>query len=422
MNKINESTFRYYGEFEKQKAVMLCWPADAYSTKGYNVHDVFVEVIKNLVDEVEVFVNCGVEGSITICKEKLVNSGMDITKIRFTQYEDRISWARDYGADILIDDKGNKRLINFKFNTYGEEEGTDEISIASAKIAAHQAIDLCCFDIINSNLISEGGDKEFNGNGVLITIEDTEVTKRNPLYSKQQVEDEFKQLFNVEKVIWVPYPTFDDENRFEGVLDVVDGENVYRSASANGHIDEMCRFVSENTILLAEIRDEEANTLNSAKITKERLDKAYEILKNATDINGNPFKILRMPCPDLIYITAESGDILNENWNYLWNHQKSLGLVGDTLKDGSQFPTGKIKMQPALSYCNFLIVNGIVLGQSYWKEGLPLSIKEKDEQAKKVLESIFPDRKVITINTTALNILGGGIHCITKNIAHPNGK
>ncbi|MDZ5034713.1 agmatine deiminase family protein, partial [Clostridium perfringens] len=167
------------------------------------------------------------------------------------------------------------------------------------------------------------------GNGVLITIEDTEVTKRNPLYSKQQVEDEFKQLFNVEKVIWVPHPTFDDENRFEGVLDVVDGENVYRSASANGHIDEMCRFVSENTILLAEISDEEANTLNSAKITKERLDKAYEILKNATDINGNPFKILRMPCPDPIYITAESGDILNETWHYLWNHQKSLGVVGD---------------------------------------------------------------------------------------------
>ncbi|MDZ5010147.1 agmatine deiminase family protein, partial [Clostridium perfringens] len=243
----------------------------------------------------------------------------------------------DYGADILIDEEGNMRLINFKFNTYGEEEGTDEISIASAKIAAHQSIDLGCFDIINSNLISEGGDKEFNGNGVLITIEDTEVTKRNPLYSKQQVEDEFKQLFNVEKVIWVPHPTFDDENRFEGVLDVVDGENVYRSASANGHIDEMCRFVSENTILLAEISDEEANTLNSAKITKERLDKAYEILKNATDINGNPFKILRMPCPDPIYITAESGDILNETWNYLWNHQKSLGLVGDTLKDGSQF-------------------------------------------------------------------------------------
>ncbi|MDZ5010907.1 agmatine deiminase family protein, partial [Clostridium perfringens] len=102
MNKVNESTFRYYGEFEKQKAVMLCWPADAYPTKGYNVHDVFVEVIKNLIDEVEVFVNCGVEGSITTCKEKLVNSGMDITKIRFTQYEDRISWARDYGADILI--------------------------------------------------------------------------------------------------------------------------------------------------------------------------------------------------------------------------------------------------------------------------------------------------------------------------------
>ncbi|RDY26256.1 agmatine deiminase family protein [Romboutsia weinsteinii] len=418
MNNINEKKFRYAGEFEPQKAVMICWCGEKYSAKGYNVHDVFVQVIKSLIDEVEVFVNCGIEGSITNCKETLVDAGVDISKIHFTQFEDSLNWSRDYGPDILTDDNGNMRLINFKFNTYQEEEETHEISIAAAKIAPHQAIELGCFDIINSNLISEGGDKEFNGRGVLMTIEDTEVTKRNPLYSKQQVEDEFKQLFNVEKVIWIPQPTFDDENRFDGVLDVVDGENVYRSASANGHIDEMCRFISEDTILLAEISDEEAEQLNSAKITKERLDKAYEILKNATDINGNPFKILRMPCPDPIYVTAEPGDILHDTWCYLWNHQKSIGLVGDTLKDGSQFPTGKIKMQPALSYCNFLIVNGVVLGQSYWKEGLPLSIKRKDEQAKKVLETIFPDRKVITINTTALNILGGGIHCITKNISN----
>lgn len=72
-------------------------------------------------------------------------------------------------------------------------------------------------------------------------------------YSKQEVEDEFKQLCNLKKVIWVPQSTFDDENRFDGILDVVDGDNVYHSASANNHIDEMCRFVSENTILLAEI-------------------------------------------------------------------------------------------------------------------------------------------------------------------------
>lgn len=416
MSKKNESNFRYAGEFERQKVVMICWPKEEYSAKEYNVHNVFVEVIKNLVDEVEVFINCGEEGSIVTCKEALLNAGIDIDRIKFTQFSDISCWARDYGADILIDDNGKMCLINFKFNLYGLTDDKEATSLETAKIAPHQAIELGCFDIVNSDLISEGGDKEFNGNGVLMTIEDTEVTKRNPKYSRQQVEDEFKRLFNLEKVIWIPHATFDDEDMFDGVLDIVDGEAIYRSASANGHIDEMCRFVNENTILLAEVSEEEAKKLNSAKITKERLDKAYENLKKATDINGEKFKIVRIPSPEPIYITAEPGDEIYD----LWDLYKTLGGNCDTLRDGSPFPSGKIKMQPALSYCNFLIVNGIVLGQSYWKEGLPEVIKEKDEQAKKVLEAIFPDRKVITINTTALNILGGGIHCITKNIAHPD--
>ncbi|PGZ08347.1 hypothetical protein COE30_13225 [Bacillus cereus] len=43
---------------------------------------------------------------------------------------------------------------------------------------------------------------------------------------------------------------------------------VSEAEAANGHIDAMCRFVGENTIILAEVTDEEAEELNSAKITK----------------------------------------------------------------------------------------------------------------------------------------------------------
>ncbi|MDZ4910825.1 agmatine deiminase family protein, partial [Clostridium perfringens] len=124
--------------------------------------------------------------------------------------------------------------------------------------------------------------------GVLMAIEDTEVRKRNPKYSKEQIEEEFKKLFNLKKVIWLPYPSFEDEEVYDGVLDIIDGNPVFRSLSANGHIDEMCRFVGENTVLLAEITEEEAEELESARITKERFDQAYEILKNETDAEGNP--------------------------------------------------------------------------------------------------------------------------------------
>lgn len=82
-------------------------------------------------------------------------------------------------------------------------------------------------------------------------------------------------------------------------MDIIDGKAVYRSLSANGHIDEMARFVGENKILLAEVTQEEASRLESMRITKERLDKAYEILKAETDADRNPFEIIRIPVPDM---------------------------------------------------------------------------------------------------------------------------
>lgn len=410
---MEKNNFRYAGEFEKQQAVMICWADVPFSAKGYNVHEVYAQVIKNIMTEAEVYVNCGIEGSIARCKDVLEKNGIDTAKIHFTQFEDELHWARDYGPDILVDPYGNKRLINFDFNSYGMRDTQDPVSVLAKKVAPHMAVEIGCTDIIESPLVTEGGDKEFNGAGICMAIERTEVEKRNPFYTKEQIEAEYKRLFHLEKIIWLPEASYDDEDIFDGPLDLIDGEPIYRSLSANGHIDEICRFVDENTILLAEVTETEARKLPSAKITKERLDRAYEILSKETDCNGKPFRIVRIPVPEPIYFTAKPGDYIYKSWQYF----KEDVSAGCRMNDGSQFPAGEIKMQPALSYCNFLIINGLVLGQKYWEKGLPESVKEKDRCAKQVLERVFPGRKVIMIHATALNILGGGIHCITKNIS-----
>lgn len=411
-----KNDFRYAGEFERQEAVLICWADVPCSAEGYDVHEVFVQVIKHIMPEAEVYINCGVEGSLARCKHVLEKNGIDIDRIHFTQFADELHWARDYGPDILVDNCGNKRLINFNFNSYGMRDPQDPVAAMAQRIAPHMAVELGCTDILESPLITEGGDKEFNGAGICMAIEATEVRKRNPSYTREQVEEEYKRLFHLEKVIWIPEASYDDEDIFEGPLDVVEGKPVYRSLSANGHIDEICRFVDENTILLAEVTEEEARRLPSARITKERLDRAYEILSKETDSSGRPFRIVRIPVPEPIYLTAKPGDYIYESWQIF----KAEIPEGEGLDDGSPFPEGEIRMQPALSYCNFLILNGIVLGQKYWREGLPESVREKDMCAQRVLETVFPDRKVVMIHAAALNILGGGIHCITKNI--PWGK
>lgn len=286
---MEKNDFRYVGEFEKQEAVMVCWADIPYSAEGYDVHEVFVQVIKNIMAEAKVYVNCGVEGSITRCIDVLGRNGIDVEKIHFTQFEDELYCARDYGPDFLVDDCGNKRLVSFDFNSYGMRSPQDPVSVLAKRIAPHMAVELGCTDILESPLITEGGDKEFNGAGICMAIEETEVHKRNPSYTREQIEAEYKRLFHLEKVIWIPAASYEDEDIFEGPLDVVGGEPIYRSLSANGHIDEICRFVDGNTVLLAEVTEEEAGSLPSARVTKERLDRAYEILSKETDCSGKPF-------------------------------------------------------------------------------------------------------------------------------------
>ncbi len=91
-------------------------------------------------------------------------------------------------------------------------------------------------------------------------------------------------------------------------------------------------------------------------------------------------------------------------------------LEEDLVVDGTPFPPNTINVLPAMSYCNFLIANNVVVAQKYYKEGMSKLIKEKDEEALKVLKSAFPKHHIVQINPLALNLYGGGIHCHTRNI------
>jgi agmatine deiminase len=64
---------------------------------------------------------------------------------------------------------------------------------------------------------------------------------------------------------------------------------------------------------------------------------------------------------------------------------------------------------------NFLVSNGIVLGQKYWKKGLVPDIQERDEEARRILQQVFPGRKIVMLDALSVNWGGGGIHCITMH-------
>ncbi|WP_195570599.1 agmatine deiminase family protein [Paenibacillus sp. 1001270B_150601_E10] len=405
--------FRTVGEFEQQESVLLIWPIPEHATRSLNLDRVSVQVVQALMDEVEVMISCFDEEVEKRAQRVLQSHGVDIGRIRFVPFPSEIVYPRDFGAEVMINDEGERARADFRFNMYGFYTEQDEISRLLRGYGQFHAEQVGIEHTIHADLISEGGDREFNGRGVMMAIQETEVDKRNPDKSVTEVEEEFKNVFGLDQIIWLPRGTYDDEHPCMGPIPSADGTyRSYRSASANGHIDEMCRFVGPDTVILAYVPEEEAKSSELHALNKERLDMAYEALQSARTVEGKPYTILKMPMPEPIYIDLYPEDEAFQTWEMM---KESLEEK-DKLFDGSPFPTAPINVLPALSYCNFLIANGVVLAQKYYEEGMPEQIREKDEEAFEVLKKAFPDRRIVQINTLALNLYGGGIHCHTRNI------
>ena len=53
------------------------------------------------------------------------------------------------------------------------------------RAGANMAIDLDVFDMVNSDMVSEGGNREFNGKGVMIAVEAVSYTHLD-VYKRQE--------------------------------------------------------------------------------------------------------------------------------------------------------------------------------------------------------------------------------------------
>ena len=74
----------------------------------------------------------------------------------------------------------------------------------------------------------------------MLTTEETEVNKRNPYLNRDEVEREYKKIFGVKKILWVPKCSYDDEDQCTDLVPGPDGTPyAYRTCAANGHMDEI---------------------------------------------------------------------------------------------------------------------------------------------------------------------------------------
>jgi len=229
-------------------------------------------------------------------------------RVRFRKVAHEDVWWRDMGPIYLVDGKGNRAVADFRFNGWGYESSNSEYSRAEGSIDVKVAKLEGIKKIKKTSMISEGGDRELNGKGVLIVVEAVE-KQRNPGMTIRQIEAEFKRVLGIKKVIWLKKGRYDDDQTFTGLLPDKDGKKeLYTVIATGGHIDEHVRFVAPNRILYTEVSDEEAKNDPIAAENKKRFEENLQILKAATDQDGKPFELIAMHSAPTIIETLKPGD------------------------------------------------------------------------------------------------------------------
>lgn len=391
---------RQPAEYDPQNAVWLIWsPVD--HKQGYSNEQVTLQIIEALVPHTKVVVTAANDTLYAKAKAAIPAKLLEAQKVELITLPSEELWVRDMGPNFVQLSNGQKAIADFGFNAWGytPSDAMDDYTIRMEKYDESVA-ELRGLPLISTDLISEGGDREVNGEGTLLVVETVE-KGRNPNMTKPEIEAEFQRVLGVRKVIWLKEGLYEDDHTFRGTIELENGEQAYTVVTTNGHIDEFARFVNDSTILLAEVPEEDLHD-PIAKENHRRMQENFEILKKATDQDGNPFKIIRMPLPHLILSQMKPGDSV-------YDYISTLDY-----QDGSVFPEGEsINVIAAASYLNFLISDKVVIGQKYWKEGRDEAVRLRDEQVQNILQEVFPTRAIIMLDALPINLGGGGIHCIT---------
>jgi agmatine deiminase len=332
--------FSMPAEWEKHEATWLTWPTNTETWPDARlqiVQDIYYQIITALLPNEKVYLLVDNEETAERIRKTLSKKSIPTGDLQFHIIPTVDTWIRDYGPTFVKDDEGTKAWCKWDFNAWGNKykdlaTDTNVFKNNAAIIPSLQ------FDI---NLTLEGGSIETNGAGSLLVTKQCLLNKnRNPKLTQTTIEAYLKDFLGVTQVLWMN----------EGIS----GDDT------DGHIDDIIRFVSKDTLLVS--TEEDADDPNYKP-----LQENWELLKNSKTPEG-------------------------KNWNLI-----PLPMPGPILGDGERLPA---------SYANFYIANNVVL--------LPIYHHENDKKAIKILEEAFVDRKVISIYCNDLVYGLGSIHCITQ--------
>jgi agmatine deiminase len=350
MNNPSDLGYRMPAEWNKHSATQLHWPSNVETWPDIRlkrVESVYLDIIEALSQYEPIVLLHDVHVSKTYLIDRLRSRSIDLNNIIIYSIPINDVWARDCGPIFVKHLKKSDdeyAITDWKYNSWGGKYPPYDSDNAIPKWFS-ETFGIPCF---STNVVLEGGSIDTNGDGILMTTESVLLNpNRNPDLSKSEIEQILYDYLGIEKIIWLKQGLAGDDT--------------------DGHIDDLSRFINQNTILTMVAEDE-------TDINFSALNENLMILEEAINQYGNSFQIFTLPLPQ-------------------------TKIVEQTV-DGSHFV-------PA-SYANFYIANGVVL--------VPLYDERYDEMVLDLFCEFFPTRDIIGINCTDLVWGQGSIHCITQQL------
>jgi agmatine deiminase len=253
-------------------------------------------------------------------------------------------WCRDYGGCFVLNDDGDLGLVDFNFNGWGGKQAHRNDAAVAQDLS-----DEFLATYVRSELTGEGGGIEVDGHGTAILTESCWInSNRNPGWSKAEIEDELKAMLGLRKIIWLPG---------------IKGKDI-----TDAHVDFYARFVRPGVVIVNLETDPQSYDY---AVTRKHL----EILKSATDADGNPLQVHTLPPPRQL----RSNEFTDDNPDF------------------------------APGYINYLVINDAVIAPQFGDAAA-------DKYCNELLTKLYPDREVVQLDIDPIAAGGGGIHCITKNM------
>lgn len=338
---------RFPAEWEKQQGIVLCFPHNGNDWPGkYEaVQWAFVEFIKKVATFETVFLVVADEKLKEKVAEMLERALVNIANVSFIIHKTNRSWMRDSGP-IIVKNGSKREALNFNFNGWAKYKNYQLDKFVPGIIADAIDVPLTQVTYKGKPVIVEGGAIDVNGRGTLLTSEEClmhpSIQVRNKNFTKEDYEAVFKEYLGVTNVIWLG--------------DGIEGDDTH------GHIDDLCRFVNEDTIVTIVETDKNDSNYKPLQDNLKRL-------QNAKLEDGKSPIIVALPMPKRV-----------------------------------DFETLRL---PA-SYANFLILNNCVL--------VPTFNDSNDRVALNILAECFPDREVIGISCIDFIWGFGTLHCLSQQI------